>query len=80
MWTEFLAQEFNHPDRHDYYLAQVAAEVRRGSMNCKHPNKVRLKDMLLKFENKEKKTETLKEADARAKKFWLSFIGHKPKD
>lgn len=75
MWCEYLAQEFNRPNRQDYYLASIAAEVRRGSMNCKHPNKVKLKDMVLKFETEEDQ-KTSQEADAQSKKFWFAFTGY----
>lgn len=29
-WVEYFFNELNNPDRHDYYMMQVAAEVHRG--------------------------------------------------
>jgi len=81
IWAEFLKQDFNHPDRHDYYLAQIAMEVRRGSMNCRHPNKVKFEDLLMKFEiDKKDEPKTLEEADERSKKFWFALTGYELKD
>ena len=82
MWCEYLTQDYNYPDRHDFYLAQIATEVRRGSINCVHPNKVRMRDMILKFDTKKKdvKNRTLEEADRQAKAFWFGLVGYKPKD
>lgn len=51
-WVEFRRMNMNNPDRADYYMAQVACEVRRSVV--KHPNKVKLSDFLLKFTTKHK--------------------------
>lgn len=48
VWTEYLEELYNSPDRHDYYLMQVAAEVRKG--NVARPNQVKIDSFKLKFE------------------------------
>lgn len=46
-WMEFLALERNKARKLDYYLAQIAFELRRS--NVKNPGRVKLGDFLLKF-------------------------------
>jgi hypothetical protein len=46
-WLEFLEWEFNSPDKICYYLAQIAAEMRRSQV--KSGVVVRLEDFLIKF-------------------------------
>jgi len=41
-WLEFLNWQESRRDKTDFYLAQVAAEIRRG--NVKRPNAVKTKD------------------------------------
>jgi len=50
-WQEFLVLERNKARKLDYYLAQIAAEVRRGMV--KNPNEVKLSQFLLRFATKE---------------------------
>lgn len=56
--------------KEDYYLAQIAAEVRRGIV--KNPNKVKLKDFLLTIQ-----TGPVSNPDTleNSKSFWLSSLG-----
>jgi len=69
-WLQFLDWEERRETKQDYYLAQIAAETRRG--NVKHPNRIKVKDLLLKFENgKEGNCE-------RSKSIWLNAVGLKP--
>ena len=62
------------PSRDNWYMMQVAAEVRRSQL--KNPSSVSLKDMKLK---KEEVTQpvTLEEATARAKTRWYGMLGIK---
>lgn len=82
MWTEYLEREVNAFHREDYFWAQVAAEVRRSFV--KNPKKVKVKDFLLKFEDKMagRKKMTKKERTKIAKSFWsaLTSFSFKPKN
>lgn len=84
MWMEYLEMEVNAFHREDYYLAQIAAEMRRSFV--KNPKKVKLDDFLLKFKNKViRKGMTKEERTKIAKSFWgaltsLSFAPKKKKD
>lgn len=50
-------------------------------MNCRHPNKVKFEDLLMKFEiDKKDEPKTLEEADERSKKFWFALTGYELKD
>lgn len=44
-WLEYLSWLENRQTKHDHYLAQIAAEVRRGQV--KHPRMVKVKHFLL---------------------------------
>lgn len=46
-WQEFFRNELAEPTREEYYLAQIAAEVRRTI--AKRPGAVSLSSFLLKF-------------------------------
>lgn len=71
----YLQQEENRITRTDYHFALVASEIRRSFV--KKGVKVRIKDFLLKFTTKNKKTETLEEYTARSKNAWMAFAGVK---
>lgn len=81
MWMIYLEEEINGFHREDYYLAQIAAEIRKGQV--KNPKKVKVKDMILQFSigRKQKKTPMDKEESInRSKAFWfggLGFLGKK---
>ena len=60
--------------REEYYLAQIAAEVRRGI--AKHPKKVHMKDFILDFEKKKVEDQ---DSTKRSKQFWFAFAGIKEK-
>ena len=70
-WLEYLEQGVNVRRREDYYLAQIAREIRRTVV--KNPQNVALKSFLLEFEIekpvKEKRKSTLKR--------WLAWAGLK---
>jgi len=70
MWMEYLNQDVSAFHREDYYLAQIAALICK--TNAKHPEKIQLKDFILKFgeEDKEVKKKTLEEATEASKRQW----------
>jgi hypothetical protein len=74
-WMHYLEQEINDFHREDYYLAQIAAEVRRAF--SKDPKSVKLKDLLLEFHPEEKKTKPMskKTRIQQSKNFWLALAG-----
>ena len=80
---EYLERDVNAFHHENYYLAQIAAEIRRSF--CKHPKKVRLQDFLLKFKNKvirKKKKMTKEERTKIAKSWWgaLMSMSFKPSE
>lgn len=81
MWIEYLDSELNTAGKLEYYLAQIAAEVRRSWV--KDSKKVTLKDFLnpVKFvRDKIKRSKVSKEeALERSKNFWLTGVGLKRK-
>lgn len=69
----WLEQEIEQPNPSDYYLMQIAQEVRR--VLSKKPNQIKLKHFRLKFD---KETVENKEAKARqSKNTWMSILGVK---
>ena len=78
LWMEYLEKDTNAFHREDYYLAQIAAEIRRSFV--KKPKQVKLKDFLLKFVMQEKpKKLSIKERTKRMKQFWFFHVGLKDK-
>lgn len=70
-WIEYLRRDFNVRRPEDFYLAQIAREVRRTAV--KFPQKVKLEPFLLEFtteEPKKKRKNTLRA--------WLTWAGIKP--
>jgi len=69
-WLEFLDWDEKHHSKSDYYLAQIAAEVRRSFV--KNAKKVKTNDFLLQY----------KDANAPSgkdsKSAWLGFFNIKP--
>lgn len=73
-WTAWLLMEWNRPSRTDQYLMSLTAEVRR--ILAKHPEKVKIKDFLLKFgDGKPPKKLTEEEAGALSMMKWLGGLG-----
>ena len=66
-WLQYLEWEQNYHSKQDYYLAQIAAEIRK--TRVKHPQKVKIDHLLMKFKRKVQ--------DSKAT--WLSFFGLKAK-
>ena len=71
-WQAYFEWEQNEHSKQDYYLAQIAAEVRRTMV--KKPSQVKVADSLLKFK-------TTKEVHATnlsaSKAFWFAGVGFK---
>ena len=77
-WMGYLENvEPNIRRTEHYYLAQIAAEVRK--MFSKKGAKVSIKDFLLKFDNviKKKKEVSMKEQVKNQKSFWKKALGRR---
>jgi hypothetical protein len=72
LWKIYMRDEHNRFHREDYLFAMVASEVRRTIV--KNPNKVKVEDFLLKFQEAGKTAEDLEEVKNQ-KLNWLSFVG-----
>lgn len=71
-WIVFLDEEEMKRTKQDFYLASIAAEVRKG--NVKHPNKVKVSHLFITYAKKKVKM-TIKEKAADAKKFFGALLG-----
>jgi len=76
-WQEYLRAEENETQREHYYLAQIAAEVRRGI--SKKPKSIKLEQFLLRFERKKIESRPLTEEEKqkradKSKSIWLAFV------
>lgn len=65
----YLDMEKNFFHREDYYMAQIAQEVRRSFV--RNPERIRLEPFLIKFERKERPKSTIESSKA----FWKALIG-----
>ena len=65
--------EKNMFHREDYYLAQIAMEVRRSFV--KHPERLKLEPFMIQFESKARPKSTM----VNSKAFWRALIGIKGK-
>lgn len=77
MWKVHFEQEWHTPTKLDYYLAQIAREIR--AANVKKGTRVSIEDMFVKFRDTTKKP-TAAEQAARAavsKARWAAFLGIK---
>lgn len=76
-WIAYLDdEEENRFHREDYYLAQIAAEIRRSYV--KDPRSVKIESFLMKFERKvkpKKSKMTMKERTKKAKAYWSALMG-----
>ena len=72
-WAEYLRQDFNVERREDFFLANIAKEIRMS--NVKHPEKVKLSTYLLKFKEVKVKTEKSKKKNTLGA--WLRWAGIK---
>ena len=72
LWMEYLEWDINAFDKNTYYLAQIAAEVRRSFV--KSPKLVKIQDFIMKF-TKEKELELpTEDVKTRAQKPRVSFL------
>lgn len=69
-WIEYFRQDFNVRRREDYFLANIACEIRRSVV--KNPKSVKLKPFLLEFE-----TEPIKKERRNTLNTWLAWAGVK---
>jgi hypothetical protein len=79
-WIAYLDEEPNFFHRGDYYLAMIAAEIRRA--NCTKPEKVKIKDFILDFGRGKEQDETTLDIEARSKldkEFFMRVFGIKDK-
>lgn len=71
-WLTFIVEEEQRPTKNDYYLAQIAAEIRRGLV--KKPNEVKVKDFLISFE---KEGTVVPKPGSKSKSIWMAGLGIK---
>jgi hypothetical protein len=76
-WREYqLHNEFN---KDHYYLAQIAAEIRRANERVKNPNKIKDDHFMLKFTSGKSDTPRTKAGKqlkvAKSKAFWFAAAG-----
>ena len=77
-WMVYFDEDLNRFHREDYFLAQIAQEIRR--VLSKKPDKIKLDSFLLKFEYaKEKVPMSRKERMEMSKGFWFGMAGFDPK-
>lgn len=80
VWLAWLENQWNEPDRHDYYLMQIAAAI--CSVNAKRGRRPKLKDFALKFRVGRNTSSASKEqAAAVSKAIWaarLRMLGKPP--
>jgi len=81
-WQSFLDTDMNTPSRSDYYLAQIALEVRRAFST--HPARWQLKHFLhpVRFVRKlmTEKPLSIKERTVRAKSFFAALVAASRKE
>lgn len=76
----YLEEEYNRPSRTDYYLMQIAVEVRR--VLSKKPALIKLKHFLIRFtpstqKSKPPTTEDISSKVAQSKSRWKRWVGLK---
>jgi len=74
-WQEYINKERSVPRREDYYLAQIAAEIRRGVV--KTPASVKLEHFLLAFSTRKEHitdTDKVKQQAASSKAWWFQLL------
>lgn len=75
LWMEYLDWEANAFDKYNYYLAQIAAEIRRSYVA--KGAKVKIEDFIMEFKNKEEssKPKTRQQIADKMKKFFFAGTG-----
>lgn len=76
IWSRWLDEQWNVPDRSDHYAMQTAWAVSRS--NAKDPGCVRMKDFRLRFEREYKKSP--EQAAKWSKMIWFGALGIKQQD
>ena len=76
MWQEYLDNDLNKTTKMEYYLAQIAAEVRRSF--TKNPQNISINDFLnpVKFIRNAKKKLDQKVELNREKSAWFTMTGY----
>lgn len=80
-WLIYLKERWNNPTVTEFYLMQIAAEIRR--TNAKHPKKIKLDQLRIRFQDAKKKVSrplTPQERKARteaSKALWLGLFKNK---
>ncbi len=74
-WLCFLNKEEERQTKQDYYLAQIAAEIRRGQV--KSPRSIKVKDFLVQVTTAV--TPQQEKKAAKSKSFWMGLAGVKQK-
>jgi len=67
-WQTYFEQDLNTHKREDYYLAQIAAEIRR--VMRKSPSSIKLEHFLLKFQGEVNKNKPLTDKDIKRRTEW----------
>lgn len=75
-WQAWFRKDFNRPSRSDFYLMQIAYELRRAiAAFAGNKGKLSLNDFKLTFKDKQKLTEQQqREADLQHEKMWLAVV------
>lgn len=77
MWFRWLEQQWNTPNRADYYAMQIAAEIRRGYLE--KGQKVTLDELKIPFKSSTKATDRMEltpEEDLQQRKqMWMGMLG-----
>lgn len=71
-WIHYLDEDINRFHRQDFFLASIAAEIRRS--NAKHPEKVKNDSFLIEFSKKKIKPDTNNKLET-SKSFWAAHLG-----
>jgi hypothetical protein len=82
-WMAYLDLEMHQTKKEDYYLAQVAAEVRRSFV--KSPQSVHVKDFILSFTRAERSSlgggsPAMEDPTQRSKNYWSAVLGLEKKE
>lgn len=85
-WQAWLLEEWNHPNRSDHYLAQIACEVRRVPRLIMggDASAINSSQFVIPFEIKAKPVDTrtdaqkLKDSQRAHKEMWIAMVGGDP--
>jgi len=74
----FLDADENGFHRENYYMAQIAAEIRRTHLKSADAKRVKTKDFILQFTKAKKQPAVPRMASSKA--FWLAIVGIKKEE